>query len=215
MPFWCSLTGLVLVLLLPAVLMNEPWAVAEFVVVVLLLAGCLLWTLLRTVSREFSAASRTSHLLEAVLATSREWLWTIGPDGRFTFSGPMSRELVGYDPSELVGKHFSQFIDADDLALAQQSREGLVGSDSSWTGLVTVCRHRDGTRVLVEVSGRPIFDGHGQACGFEGTTRAVGAPSAGDAAAEEARAGVEAMLASRTFLTAFQPIRALEGLLKV
>lgn len=189
----------------------EPWGAVVLAAVIAPVAVYLAWTLLRRQNRKSAAASRTSRLLEAVLATSREWLWTIGPDGRFTFSGPMSRELIGYDPSELLGQHFSQVMEPDDLARALQDRVGLEANDSSWTGLVTAIRHRNGSRVLVEVSGRPIFDRQGQVCGFEGTTRALDVPAAHDAAAEEARAGVEAMLSSRTLLTAFQPIRALDS----
>jgi PAS domain S-box-containing protein len=209
--YWCFLAGVILVLAVPAVLMREPWGAVGLALLVLLVAGCLVWALLRRLSREFTAASRTSHLLEALLATSREWLWAIGPDGRFTFSGPRARELIGYDPSELLGQHFSQIIQADDLAQAMKNTASIAGPGSSWSGLVTSCRHRDGTRVLVEVSGRPSFDGQGHVRGFEGTTRALDAPSVHDVAAQEARAGVEAMLSSRTLLTAFQPIHALDS----
>lgn len=160
--------------------------------------------------RQFPKAAEASGLLEVVLATSREWLWTIGPDGAFTFSGPMSQELIGYSPSELVGQHYSQVIEPDDLTEALRNRAKREDPDASWSGLVTTCRHRDGSRVLVEVSGRPILDGQGRIRGFEGTTRALDAPTASDLAAKETRAGVEAMLTSRTLLTAFQPIRALD-----
>ncbi|WP_170850674.1 EAL domain-containing protein [Arthrobacter sp. OV608] len=210
MLYSCSLAGVVLALALPAVVIREPWGMGVLAVGVLLVAGYLVWALLRRQSRARSNASRTSRLLGAVLATSREWLWTIGPDGRFTFSGPMARELIGYEPSEIVGRHFSHFIEPHDLAQALQNRASLEAPDASWSGLVTVCRHRDGGRVLVEVSGRPILDGQGQVCGFEGTTRALDVPEATAVAAEEARAGVAAMLTSRTLLTAFQPIRALD-----
>ena len=208
MLYSCLLAGLILALTVPAVLLDEPWGAVVLAVVAVMAAGYLLWGLPRIRGRKSIAASTTSHLLEAVLATSREWLWSTGPDGRFTFCGPMSRELLGYDPSELLGQHFSQVMEPDDLARALQDRASLERSDASWSGLVTTCRHRDGRRVLVEVSGRPIFDGQGRAWGFEGTTRALQAPPAHGAAAEEVRAGVEAMLSSRTLLTAFQPIRA-------
>ena len=176
----------------------------------LLVAGCLVLFLMRSHNRDLAEASRTQQLMDTVLRTSREWLWIVGQDGRFTFSGPMGRELLGYDPSELLGKHISHVIDADDLAQAQRDRQKIEGPCSSWSGLVTVCRHRDGRRVLVEVSGRPVLDGRGQVCGFEGTTRALNQRTADTVAAEEARASVEAMLSSRTLLTAFQPIRALD-----
>ncbi|MDQ0800102.1 PAS domain S-box-containing protein [Arthrobacter sp. SLBN-112] len=214
-PWWmlysASLTILILALAIPAILIKEPWGPLVLALGMLLVASFLVWTLLRRQSRGFPQPYEASGLLEVVLATSREWLWTIGPDGRFTFSGPISRELIGYDPSELLGQHYSRVMECEDLAEAIRNRAKREKPDSSWSGLVTACRHRDGRRILVEVSGRPILDGQGQVRGFEGTTRALDVPSAHDVASEETRAGVEAMLISRTLLTAFQPIRALNN----
>ncbi|MHC6595091.1 sensor domain-containing phosphodiesterase [Arthrobacter sp. C152] len=201
---------MILVLAALAVLIKEPWAAPGLAVGMLVVAGYVAWALLRRQRHEFPRAEEASGLLDAVLATSREWLWTIGPEGTFTFSGPMSQEIIGYTPSELVGQHYSQVIEPGDLAEAVRNRAKREGPDASWSGLVATCRHRDGSRILVDVSGRPVLDGQGRVCGFEGTTRALGVPTPYDVAAEETRAGVEAMLTSRTLLTAFQPIRALD-----
>jgi PAS domain S-box-containing protein len=167
-------------------------------------------SLVRQQHRERAAASQTARLMDTVLSTSREWLWAVGPDGRFTFSGPACRDLTGYEPRELLGRHFTLVIDPGDLADALQSRTSTGGTDTKWDGLVTVCRRRDGRRVLVEVSGRSLLDGGGHICGFEGTSRALDAAAAHAFAAGEVRARVETMLADRTLLTAFQPIRSLE-----
>jgi PAS domain S-box-containing protein len=166
--------------------------------------------LVRQQQREREEASQTARLMDTVLSTSREWLWAVGPDGRFTFSGPACRDLTGYEPSELLGRHFQLVIDPGDLADALQSRTSSEGADGRWNGLVTVCRHRDGRTVLVEVSGRSLLDSAGRSCGFEGTSRALDTAAAHAFAAGEVRARVEAMLADRTLLTAFQPIRSLE-----
>ncbi|MFB8368064.1 EAL domain-containing protein [Pseudarthrobacter sp. NPDC055928] len=204
------MAGVALGIALPLALLRERWGPAALAVLTLLVTSFLVWAVIRRQGRDLSRASETSRLMETVLRTSRERLWSIGPDGRFTFSGPMSQELVGYAPSELLGKHFGDIIEPDDLAEALRNRINLEGPDSSWCGLVTVCRHRDGSRVLVEVSGRPIFDGQGQKRGFEGTNRALDTLATGALAAQGSRAGVEAMLASRNLLTAFQPILNLD-----
>ena len=206
--FACIVAGVALVAL-PMGLLPEKWVPAVVAVLTLLTAGTLVWALVRRQNRALSQVTTTSRLMETVLRTSREWLWSIGPDGRFTFSGPMSKELLGYEPAELLGKHLGQIIEPDDLTEALRNRTGREGLDSSWSGVITVARHRDGSRVLVEVSGRPLVDRRGQKCGFEGTTRALDSQASTALTAGEARAGVEAMLASRTLLTAFQPIRSM------
>ena len=191
------------------VALKEEWGPAAMAVLALLAAGFLVWGLIRRRNRELSQVTTTSRLMETVLRTSREWLWSIAPDGRFTFSGPMSKELLGYEPSELLGKHLGQIIEPDDLAEALRNRTSKESSDSSWSGVIAVARHRNGSRVLVEISGRPLVDWQGRECGFEGTTRALDSQASPAFPAGQARAQVEAMLASRTLLTAFQPIRSL------
>jgi PAS domain S-box-containing protein len=203
---------------MPLVFGMDPWAgfdgptwlldlLALLIVPLVVVAA---WRLMRQQHRERAQASRTSGLMDVMLHTSREWLWAVDSDGRFTFCGPACRALTGYEPSELLGRHLSLVIDPNDLSDALQNRKTGERGDSSWAGLVTVCRHRDGSRVLVEVSGRPLRDREGRQKGFEGTSRALDAERTRALATEEVRARIEAMLADRTLLTAFQPIRSLE-----
>lgn len=209
--------AVVLTIGLPLVMSEGPWG--HFVwpgvvpdVVVLLTAPIVVYaatSLVRQQHRERSAASRTARLMDTVLSTSREWLWAVGPDGRFTFSGPACLELTGYEPSELLGRHIRLVLDSGDLTDALQPAPSSAGTSTKSDGLVTVCRHRNGCTVLVEVSGRPLTDERGRYGGFEGTIRALDAAAAQAFAAAETRARVEAMITDRTLLTAFQPIRDL------
>lgn len=159
--------------------------------------------------RERAETISTAGLMDTVLATSREWLWATGPDGRFTFCGPACRDLVGYEPSELLGRQFGLVIDSEELAAALQDRASREDADAAWFGLATICRHRDGRRILVEVSGRTLRDASGRTVGFEGTARALTTGPADTLAFYEARARVQSVLAGRTLLTAFQPILSL------
>lgn len=168
------------------------------------------FSLVRHQLRERADASRTTRLMDTVLITSREWLWAIGPDGRFTFSSPASVELVGYEPSELLGRHFRLIIDPHDLAKALQARTSTQNAAAGWSGLHAICRHKDGRRVVVEVSGRALHDDAGRPSGFEGTSRALDPLTLDSLATDEIKGRIEAVLADRSLLTAFQPIRSLE-----
>jgi PAS domain S-box-containing protein len=199
----------------PHLLGQEPWAgvdgssgVPYFLALLPVPAAvCAAWALVRQQRRERADAARTTRLMDTMLTASREWLWATGPDGRFTFSSPACLDLTGYEPAELLGRHFSLVIEPDDLYAAERKRTGRETADGSWSGLVTVCRRKDGSRVVVEVSGSPLRDSAGNGIGFEGTSRAMGADAV---AAEEIRERVEAMLADHMLLKAFQPIRSLD-----
>lgn len=167
------------------------------------------WRLDRQRRREKLEESRTSDLMNTVLGTSREWLWSTDVDGHFTFCGPGSLELTGYRPSELLGRHVSVVIDPEDLAEALQDRKAVDNPDASWEGLITVCRHRDGSRVLVEVNGKTLKDASGRPNGFAGTSRLLDSRPSPVPGSQEVKARIEAIISERTLLTAFQPIRSL------
>ncbi|MGO4584090.1 EAL domain-containing protein [Arthrobacter sp. 2RAF6] len=203
---------------LPFIIGEDPWDdfgwpvwipdVVVLLVVPVVVFGAV--SLVRQQLRERAEASQATRLMDTVLTTSREWLWAIGPDGRFTFSSPAGVELTGYEPSELLGRHFSLIIAPDDLADALQFRTSSQDEAAGWAGLRAVCRHKDGNKVLVEVSGRALRDAAGRPNGFEGTSRALDPRTPDSLATGEIRSRIEATLAGRSLLTAFQPIRSLE-----
>jgi PAS domain S-box-containing protein len=197
---------------LPMVFGREPWesfegpAIVPAFVAVLLVPVVLhaAWRLLRQHHDERAQASDTAQLMDTVLSATREWLWAVGANGRFTFSSPAGRDLLGYEPSELLGRPCSLVVDLNDLRTARKA-----GPEAGRAGLVVPARHRDGSQIAIEVSGRPRPGDTGQNSGFEGIGRPVGGRAAGSLAAEEVRVRVKGVLADRSLVTAFQPIRCL------
>ncbi|ABK03366.1 diguanylate phosphodiesterase [Arthrobacter sp. FB24] len=160
--------------------------------------------------RERAQASESSGYIEKLMRTSREWLWAVDHNGTITFSSPMCGPLIGYTPSELVGSPIGLVLDPADLAAALKSQP-VVEDESSFNGLVLVCRHRDGSRVLMEVTGHTVYGAEGTGKGFEGTARALDSPSPSDRAAERIRERVTALVSGQGIVTAFQPIRCLRS----
>lgn len=182
-----------------------PALLALLIVPLVVLAA---WRLMRQQERERSQAFRTSRLMDTVLHTSPDWLWATGPDGRFTFCSPACKDITGYEPSELLGRHITRVIDSGDLADARLDWKASESGASSWSRVVTTCRHRDGSRVLIEVAGRPMRDREGRDCGFEGTCNVLNPETARSRAQVTNR--VQALLDDGSLITAFQPIRCLK-----
>ncbi|WP_211320961.1 sensor domain-containing phosphodiesterase [Arthrobacter livingstonensis] len=212
-------SGVALALRLPALFAHDVFSgtdvsvwLADFLVLLLVpVAFFSLWRLERRRRREKLQETRASQLVQTVLDTSREWLWSVGPDGSFTFCGASSQELTGYSPAELLGRPFSMVMDPGDLAEALTARKAADKPDASWEGLITVCRHRDGSRVLVEVTGKALNDASGQPAGFAGTARPLESESSHVPGSPEIETRIKAVLNDRALRTAFQPIRSLEN----
>lgn len=199
----------VLSILVPLLFGLEPWSGLEVPTRVLALASILLlpvvlhaaWRLIRQHRHDRFEALIAPSLMDAVLSTTREWLWAVGADGRFTFSSQASRELLGFDPSELVGRPCSLIINLADLKTA---RKYSVRAGREW--LLLSARHRGGRSLSVEVFCRRRFDREGRGSGFEGIARLLDVSMAESLADPEITARLDRLIATRTLITAFQPI---------
>jgi PAS domain S-box-containing protein len=158
--------------------------------------------------RDKTNAATSARLVDTVLATSREWLWALDDQGRFSFSSPASIDLFGYQPSELVGKHFSIVAGIEDLpdTISFLIERPTVPGHAK--GLVR-CRRRDGRTVWIDSSTRNRPVGNGQTSGLEGTSRRVPAETAKEASVTLSRIRIRKMIAGSRLMTAFQPIRDL------
>lgn len=196
-------------ILIPLLFGLEPWGGREVPARMSTLASILLlpvllqaaWRLIRQQRRDRIEASTTASLMDTVLSATRGWLWAVGADGRFTFSSRASRELLGYEPSDLVGRPCSLIIDLADLQTARKP-DARAGRE----GLLLSARHRDGRRLSVEIVGRPRSEGGGGRSGFEGIARPLDVFVAESPADQEVKARLDRLFATRTLITAFQPI---------
>ena len=204
---------------LPSLLGSEPWVAPEGrdwipELIALLLVPVevyLAWRFFGQQYRETLAVSRTSKLMDKVLKESTPWRWAIDAAGRFTYCCPESLPLVGYEPSELMGHHFSLIIDPEDLAGLLQDRTSRADPDGAWAGVRTIYQHRNGSRVMVDVSARTRTGAEGEYLGLEGTTRSLGPGTIQDSSVDETRRRVETLIEERLLSTAFQPIRSLKS----
>ncbi|QXQ08761.1 EAL domain-containing protein [Paeniglutamicibacter sp. Y32M11] len=185
------------------------WALKLFALVMIPLVLYAVWRSACQQRRDRAEASRTAELMGTWLSTTQEFFWVTGTDGSFTFCGPASRDLLGYEPSELLGRPLDLILDPGDLSAALNNTKHQDNRGASCSGLVTTCRHRDGRRILVEFSFRAVCNGSGQNAGFEGTARTLSAVAEETPASQETKALIQSVLASGRMLTAFQPIRSL------
>ena len=43
-----------------------------------------------------------------------EWIWQVDPTGKYTYSSPVVKKILGYEPEEVLGKYFFDFFHPDE-----------------------------------------------------------------------------------------------------
>jgi len=110
---------------------------------------------------------------KSIIETSQEWIWAIDKDARHTYSNFTVEKILGYKPSELIGKEAFQLMHEDDAIQIRKSFPDFIAGRKGWTGLVVRWKHKDGSYRFLESYSTPIFDKLGNITGFWGSDRDI------------------------------------------
>lgn len=105
----------------------------------------------------------------AVSENAGSWIWEIDTGGLYRYSSPAVAHVLGYRPEELVGRmHFYDLFDPamrDDL---KATALAAIGRREPIRDFVNLNRHKNGTPVILNTSGTPVFDENGTFTGYCG-----------------------------------------------
>jgi PAS domain S-box-containing protein len=125
----------------------------------------------RQSGRDHIAAEQLQRQFVATAATSGGWVYVVNPDGQFVYSSDASKEFLGYDASELLGREARSFLNPTDL----EHVDSRVGDVPQAVNVIVVRgRHRDGQDHWFEVTIAPVLGaGSADILGYGGTARLI------------------------------------------
>ncbi len=108
----------------------------------------------------------------ATVVTS-EWIWEQDSSGRYIYSNAAVKDILGYEPEEVLGKHYLGLF-------TREYREYMAGDFPESTDpkhcffrLINRYRHKDGHEVITESTGESIFDKEGKLIKWQGMDRDI------------------------------------------
>lgn len=111
--------------------------------------------------------------LREIIAHNSDWLWEVDSQGRYTFCSEHSRQMLGFAPSEVLGKTPFDFMPPDEAARVGAIFGGIAAEQRPFAGLINRNIRSDGRLVVLETSGVPLFDAQGTFTGYRGIDRDV------------------------------------------
>ena len=107
-----------------------------------------------------------------VEATS-DWIWEVDNEGVYIYTNSKVKEILGYEPEEIIGKTPFDFMLPDEQERLSEWFGNILESHKPFEGLENTNIHKDGRHVLLETSGVPIFDTDGNLSGYRGIDRNI------------------------------------------
>ncbi|MHC4198817.1 MAG: PAS domain S-box protein [Planctomycetota bacterium] len=140
--------------------------------------------------RAEEALRRSEERFRALVESTSDWVWEVDAGGVYTYASPKVKDLLGYEPEEVIGKRPSDLMPPAEAERVASQFAAIAESRKPFARLENVNRHKDGRSVVLETSGVPLLDDEGKLRGFRGIDRDI----TDRRQAEEALAGERALL---------------------
>ena len=109
----------------------------------------------------------------SLVEMSTDFVWEIDTNGVFTYASPAAKKLLGYEPSEVLGKCALDFIVGNDATRVRASvLEKICRGEPFWA-IENTCFHKDGHPVTLETCGTPVVNRQKMLVGYRGVDRDI------------------------------------------
>ena len=102
-----------------------------------------------------------------------DWIWEVDEQGVYTYASPKVRDILGYEPEELMGKTPFYLMPTDEAVRVSGIFKRLRESRGPISLLENINLHKDGHVVVLETSCVPLLDAHGAVHGYRGIDRDI------------------------------------------
>lgn len=112
--------------------------------------------------------------LKEFLDTLSDWVWEMDVNGIHTYSNAAIIKILGYTPEEIVGMHVTEIWPPETVteeSVVKFNRELKDGVP--WKAYRSSFRHKDGSKLVLESSGMPLFDKNKRLIGYRGVDRDI------------------------------------------
>jgi diguanylate cyclase (GGDEF)-like protein/PAS domain S-box-containing protein len=120
------------------------------------------------------ALKRSEQRFRDIAAHAGEWIWEMDAAGRYTYTSPVVKGILGYGPEEVLGRHFYDFFHpAVKEELTEKAFE-VFARRKPFKDFENLNVDRDGRIVILATSGVPVLsETDGQLVGYRGVDRDI------------------------------------------
>jgi len=108
-----------------------------------------------------------------LVEVTSDWIWEVNRHGTYTYVSPKVRDILGYEPEEILGKSPFDLMPPEEARSVAKGLSPLMQSGQPFQGVKNRNRHKNGKTITLETSGVPFFDDRGALAGYRGIDRDI------------------------------------------
>ena len=119
------------------------------------------------------ALRQTQERFRNLVETSSDWVWEVDENAVYTYASPKVRDVLGYEPEEVIGKTPFDWMPAEEARRVADIFAPIAAQALPFSCLENLNIHKDGHLVVLETSGIPFFNAEGKFRGYRGMDRDI------------------------------------------
>lgn len=123
--------------------------------------------------RVMDALQASEDRLKDLVETISDWVWQTDEHHVFTYSSFKVREMLGYEPSEIIGKTPFDFMPEEEACGIREIIQNFATFCMPFSFIENINLHKAGHQITLETGGVPILDKQGALCGYRGVSRDI------------------------------------------
>ncbi|MCG6536408.1 MAG: PAS domain S-box protein, partial [Syntrophales bacterium LBB04] len=103
------------------------------------------------------ALRESEERFRSLVEMTSDWVWEVDRHGIYTYVSPKVKDLLGYEPEEVIGRMPFDFMPTDEAQRIAKVFSDIAKARRAFERLENVNLHKDGHRIVLETSGVPVF----------------------------------------------------------
>ncbi|HEY9808873.1 MAG TPA: PAS domain S-box protein [Halomicronema sp.] len=108
-----------------------------------------------------------------LVETTNDFVWEINLDGVYVYASPSVQEILGYKSEEMIGKNIFNYMPKKESDKIKVILKDIFVNQKQFHCLENINQHKNGSLVVLESNGMPVFSNDGILCGYRGINRDI------------------------------------------
>lgn len=111
--------------------------------------------------------------LRDILLLSNDWIWEIDPEGRFTYTSGSIKEIMGYEPGEIIGKKVFDLFDPVEKEDVEKELLKIIACEKPIINRINWNVSKHGKKVCLLTNGIPVYDEKKRLIAYRGVDKDI------------------------------------------
>lgn len=116
---------------------------------------------------------KSKERFRSLVDATSDWIWEIDENLRYTYVGSKIRDILGYEPENILGKTPFDLMPPNEARKIKDKFLKFLSQKESFKNLENINANKDGHSIILETSGVPFYDSEGNFRGYRGIDRDI------------------------------------------